>query len=105
MRLLLALSLVLWPALASAQDFNTLTGTIAGFECGDNCYLTVDLGDAGQLTALCVAPECDAWNENVAIPEELIGASVTVVVGGGGQFTGGEDLEPFVAFTTVTIKS
>jgi hypothetical protein len=96
---------VLWPTLTGAQDVNVLSGTIVSFECGDSCYLTVDLGEAGQLSGLCVAPECQAWNENVAMPGELIGTQVQVEVGGGLRYTGGEELEPYVAFTGVTIPS
>ena len=106
LRILAAVALMLAPGVAAAQDeLNVLTGTIAGFECGDNCYLTVAFGDAGQLVGLCVAPECEDWNANVEIPADLIGAKVTVTVGVGQQYQGGDTYEPYIAFTTVTVAS
>jgi hypothetical protein len=106
LKILAALAVILAPGVALAQDdFNVLKGTIAAFECGDNCYLTVDFGKAGELVGLCVAPECESWNANVAIPKKLIGAKVTVAVGTGDQYQGGDTPVPAIAFTTVTVKS
>ena len=106
LKLLAVLAVALAPGLASAQDdFNVLKGTIAAFECGDNCYLTVDFGKAGKLVGLCVAPECESWNAKTTIPKKLIGAKVTVAVGTGDQYQGGDTPVPAVAFTMVTVKS
>jgi len=103
-RWLAVLAVLLMPVAAQAQEeINQLTGTIEGFECGDNCYLIVTFGDAGWLSALCVAPACDPWNEEAVIPEELIGSDVSVVVGAADQYQGDGSFMPYVAFTTVTV--
>lgn len=104
LRTLAVMAVLLTPGYAVAQEeFNVLTGTVAGFECGDNCYLTVTFGEAGQLVGLCVAPECANWNEQVAIPEGLVGAAVRVEVGVGEQYQGDELTAPYIAFTSVTV--
>jgi hypothetical protein len=64
-----------------------LTGAITRFECGDNCYLTIDTG-AGEKTGLCEAKACAPWFENQEMPKKFIGKRVTVTVGTGKQYDG-----------------
>jgi len=90
--------------LGPPPDDQFLGGTILGYECGDNCYLTI-LTDAGEeLTGLCVADTCQPWNDVVALPPELLGARVETVVGTGSQFdAAGNDMGPFPAFLEINL--
>jgi hypothetical protein len=86
-------ALLLAPALAllsvpAAYAGDKLAGQIGSFECGDNCYLTIVTDDGTDLTGLCMAPECEPWNAEVAIPQDLIGADVLVTVGAAEQYDG-----------------
>ena len=95
-----AATLLLAAAPSAAAD--RVAGEIAAFECGDNCYLTIVSDDGTDLTGLCVAPECEPWNLEVAIPDDLIGASVLVTVGTADQTDGaGTVMGSFVAFYEV----
>lgn len=79
-------------------------GTIAGFECGDNCYLTIRTADGEDLTALCVADTCTPWLEEAAMPQDMIGRKVEVTVGAGKQYdAAGTEMADFPAFTTVVV--
>jgi len=71
------------PSLAKDK---TITGKIRGFECGDNCYLTIIDSKKAEQTGLCVAPQCKTWNEQVAMPRRYKGKRVTVTVGQAQQF-------------------
>lgn len=62
-----------------------ITGTIRGFECGDNCYLTIVDRKKAEQVGLCSAPECESWNEQTAMPSRYKGKRVTVTVGQGQQ--------------------
>jgi hypothetical protein len=76
------------------------TGTIKNYECGDNCYLTITTAKGEELTALCVADECVPWNEQTAMPEDMIGKKIEVTVGTGKQYDGdGNDMGEFASFT------
>ena len=70
---------------ALAAD-HTVTGTIAGYECGDNCYLTITSESGEAQVGLCAAPECQPWNEVAEMPEDLIGRAVAATVSTGTQF-------------------
>jgi hypothetical protein len=50
---------------------------ISGLSCGDNCYVeyTPAIEGGADTTALCGAPECDAWIAAGEIPEEFLGAA------------------------------
>ncbi|QKC86050.1 hypothetical protein EB232_07010 [Mesorhizobium sp. NZP2077] len=63
----------------------TITGTIRGFECGDNCYLTIVDRKKVEQVGLCAAPECESWNEQTAMPSRYKGKRVIVAVGQGQQ--------------------
>ncbi len=69
-----------------------LTATIAGYECGDNCYLTVTDDKGTQRTGLCAAPLCDAWNAKTTMPASYLGKKIRFVIGNGQQFDGGGNL-------------
>ncbi|SDA77560.1 hypothetical protein [Mesorhizobium qingshengii] len=62
-----------------------ITGTIRGFECGDNCYLTIVDRKKAEQVGLCAAPECESWNEQTVMPSRYKGKRVTVTVGQGQQ--------------------
>lgn len=79
-----------------------VVGTIQSFECGDNCYLTIATSNRTQLTGLCAASECDAWNEAVEMPADLVGRPVTVTLDVGTQYDGdGNEMGPFIAFSKI----
>ena len=73
------------PSKASSK---TLTGKISGYECGDNCYLTVKDSQGTEHSGLCTASACDKWNENAEMPASFIGKKVKVSVGRGKQVDG-----------------
>ena len=80
----------------------TVSGAIKGYECGDNCYLTIERKGGDDLTGLCSAIECDPWNEEVAIPEDMIGRKVTVTVEMGQQTDAeGNVMGEFPSFTKI----
>lgn len=90
----LAMSAVLAiSAAASAKDAapKTLTGAIRKFECGDNCYLTIETAE-GEKTGLCEARPCVPWFENQTMPKKFIGRKVRVTTGIGKQFDGNYDV-------------
>jgi hypothetical protein len=62
-----------------------ITGTVRGFECGDNCYLTIVDRKKIEQVGLCAAPECESWNEQTVMPSRYMGKRVTVTVGQGQQ--------------------
>ena len=65
-----------------------VTGVIAAFDCGDNCYLTIKKADGEDVYALCHAPQCAPWVEEQAIPKQMIGRKVTATMGKGKQTDG-----------------
>ncbi len=73
-----------------AQKNKTLIGTVSGFECGDNCYLTIvdKTGKAHQ--ALCSDTLCEKMMESQDDPNlaGYKGKRVKVTIGQGQQFDG-----------------
>lgn len=93
------------PATAS-MDTDIVSGEIGAYECGDNCYLTIVGEDGEELTGLCAAPECDAWNEVAEMPEHLVGQAVTVTIEMGEQTDAdGNVMGEFPAFTAITFDN
>lgn len=81
-----------------------VVGTIAAFDCGDNCYLTIKKADGEDVYALCHAPQCAPWVEEQAIPKQLIGRKVTATLGKGKQKdAAGTDMGEMEAFTKLRI--
>lgn len=68
-----------------------MTGVITKFECGDNCYLTIETG-GGEQTGLCEAKPCIPWFENQKMPAKFIGRKVKVTTGVGKQVDGNYDV-------------
>jgi hypothetical protein len=68
-----------------------LTGVIKKFECGDNCYLTIETG-GGEETGLCEAKPCIPWFENQKMPKKFVGRKVKVTTGIGKQVDGNYDV-------------
>lgn len=64
----------------------TITGTIKGYECGDNCYLTITDRKGKDHDGLCSATACSKWNEKASMPKRFIGKRVRVSVGRGKQY-------------------
>ncbi len=90
------------PALAEEK---AETGIIKAYECGDNCYLTITTNKGEELTALCAADACGAWNEQAELPAGLIGKKVEVLVGTGKQYDGaGNEMGDFPSFSKVTVE-
>lgn len=83
---------------------DTSTGVIKGYECGDNCYLTITKDNGEELTALCAADECAPWNEQSVMPDEMIGKAVEVTITSGKQYDGaGNEMGEFPSFAKVTV--
>jgi len=74
---LLALAAALFALPAAAE---TVSGTIEGYECGDNCYLTIASETGEEVVGLCAAAECMEWNAAAEMPEYLIGSNVHATV-------------------------
>lgn len=66
----------------------TLEGVIAGYECGDNCYLTLRDTAGKEHGGLCTASVCQPWNDNAEMPQSFIGRPARVTVGKGKQYDG-----------------
>ncbi|PSC05130.1 hypothetical protein SLNSH_09920 [Alsobacter soli] len=75
---------VMTPAFAQQR----LSGRIAGFNCGDNCYLTIKTDAGREVDGLCVAKACRPWNEATELPAKLEGRRVVVRVGSSKQYDG-----------------
>ncbi len=91
------------PAPTSTPTGKTLTGTIVGYECGDNCYLTVKDEQGTEHVALCTAPQCDSWNEVAAMPKSFLKKKVQVSVGRAKQYDGaGNEMGEMDAFDSIT---
>lgn len=84
MALLVSVSLIAQCGSSFSKD-RKITGTIRGFECGDNCYLTIVDRKKAEQVGLCSAPECESWNEQTVMPSRYKGKRVTVTVGQGQQ--------------------
>jgi hypothetical protein len=95
---------VLVSALPSAAADKKASGVIKSYECGDNCYLTIKTKAGKEITALCAADGCAAWNERAEMPDKFIGWRVTVTIGSGKQYDGsGNFMGDFPAFTKVVV--
>lgn len=93
------------PASAS-MDTDVVSGEISSYECGDNCYLTIVSADGEELTGLCAAPECDAWNEVAEMPARFVGRAVTVTIEMGEQTDAdGNVMGEFPSFTRITFDN
>lgn len=89
------------PALSAPKK---ASGVIVSYECGDNCYLTIKTKAGKEITALCAAAGCRAWNEQAEMPQSLVGISVRVTLGTGIQLDGsGNEMGKFPAFTRVIV--
>jgi hypothetical protein len=85
-------SLALAGCIASAEepeaapvDDRTLV-TVTGFECGDNCYVTLRSADTGvERSVLCLAEPCRDWNAATEMPPEDIGRQYLARFGTGQQ--------------------
>lgn len=87
---------------AQAADGDMAGGKIVRFECGDNCYLTIQPEDGEEITGLCLAEACEPWNEVADIPAELIGTDAEVTLGTGKQYDAeGNEMGETISFTVV----
>ncbi|TPN49394.1 hypothetical protein FJ976_14050 [Mesorhizobium sp. B1-1-9] len=99
--LLISASLIAQCGPSFSKD-RKITGTIRGFECGDNCYLTIVDRKKEEQVGLCSAPECGSWNEQTAMPSRYKGKRVTVTVGQGQQIDdGGNVMGEMMSFTKI----
>lgn len=99
---LLGLTQLLPGVAVAGQD---VSGTVKGYECGDNCYLTIATPDGEEVTGLCSAPECDAWNEAAEMPSDVVGRKVKVSVETGQQFDNeGTLMGEFPAFASIMFE-
>lgn len=99
--LLVSVSLIAQCGPSFSND-RRITGTIRGFECGDNCYLTIVDGKKAEQVGLCAAPECESWNELTVMPSRYKGKRVTVTVGQGQQVDdSGNVMGEMMSFTKI----
>jgi hypothetical protein len=92
-------------AYAKQKSGKTLVGTITGFECGDNCYLTIVDKKGTEHRALCFADVCDKFAEaNDANLAGYKGKTVKVTIGKGNQVDGANNIMGVMdAFTTLQV--
>lgn len=91
-------------AAQSAAQGPRVTGTILRYECGDNCWLTIRWGNKQELTALCLAKECAAWNQKAEMPKRFVGRKVAATLGAGMAVDGNGDIQDYaIAVTTLKI--
>ena len=89
-------------AYAQARVGETVSGRIASFECGDNCYLTIEYAGKKKLTGLCVAKQCEQWNTNTQMPKSFVGKAVKVRIGRGNQVdASGKRQGSMTSFTSI----
>lgn len=92
---------------AHAKKDQTMIGTIMGFECGDNCYLTIVDENGQDHQALCAdSKACDEMMKNPDDP--TFGGYkrklVKVTIGQGKQFDGaGNVMGTMDAFENIQI--
>jgi hypothetical protein len=82
-----------------------IEGTISGYECGDNCYLTITDQKGKKHEALCSAPLlCRQWNKRAMMPDSYKGKRVKVTIGKGKRFDGeGNVVDTSDAFTKLEL--
>jgi hypothetical protein len=91
-------------AMPGAYAASTLQGTIASYECGDNCYLNITDDAGGEHSGLCTASLCDPWNEAAEMPADFVGKRVKVKVGTGTQVDGsGNNMGEMDSFDEITL--
>ncbi len=79
-----------------------IEGRIAGYECGDNCYLRIVDKNQKEHTGLCTARECRPWNNQGEMPSRFIGKRVLVTVGTGVQIdSSGKERGEMDAFNAI----
>lgn len=79
-----------------------IVGKIVAFDCGDNCYLTVQTAEGTDVVGLCHAPQCAPWVEEQAMPKAMFGRKVRATVGMGKQTDGaGNVMGETEAFTAL----
>lgn len=85
-----------------AKAAKTITGAISGFDCGDNCYLTIQTAEGEDVAALCHAKQCAPWVEEQALPKTMMGRKVRATLGKGKQLDGsGAVMGEIEAFTAL----
>ena len=62
----------------TAGKWTVVEGTIAGYECGDNCYLTIRDARRKEHVGLCTAVIRESWNEATELPGRFWGRKVRV---------------------------
>lgn len=85
-----------------------IEGTISGYLCGDNCYLTITDKRGKEHTGLCSAPVCRKWNAVAIMPDSYKGKRVKVTIGKGtlltydGHVVGTSDAFTSIQFLTAS---
>lgn len=91
--------------LSFAQSDGSLRGKITGYECGDNCYLTITDEFGMEHTGLCVADACRPWNKVAEMPRRHLGKTVVVQITMGTQLDGsGNPAGRMMAFRTLRFR-
>ena len=82
----------------------TLEGIITGYDCGDNCYLSITDKQGEEHSGLCTAPLCEAWNQAAEMPASFLNKRVKASVGTDTQYDGGgTSMGEMDAFESITV--
>ncbi len=90
--------------LSASASAASLEGKITGYECGDNCYLTVTDAGGEEHTGLCTATLCESWNAETAMPDSFKDTQVKIKVGTGTQVDGsGNNMGDMESFDEIVL--
>ena len=100
----IAVSLVVASGAALAAG-KPVEGKIVSFECGDNCYLTIQPDKGAEINALCGVGPCEKWAETAEMPASLVGRRVTGTLGKGMRYDGdGNKMGTYPSFESLKVK-
>lgn len=80
-------------------------GRIVSFECGDNCYLTIQPDKGAEINALCGVGPCEKWAETAEMPASFVGRRVIGTLAKGMRYDGaGNKMGTYPSFETLKMR-